>query len=80
MADSKFKTKKQVVSFNKELNDLLGKYDLLPQDGKVHLITSKVNFSATALLNCKKECQMTKVVTLPNGHTTVITFCDPDCH
>ena len=78
MANSKLNTKEHFVAFHNEMNDLLNKYDLLPEDGKFHLITSKMNY-LTNNLNCKPECIMTKVVTLPNGHTTLLTFCDPDC-
>ncbi|MTH15819.1 hypothetical protein [Flavobacterium sp. LC2016-01] len=77
---AKITTKKKVVAFHQELSDLLSKYNLLPEDGKLNLITSQINFSANNLLNCPPECQMTKVVTLPNGQTTIMTFCDPNCH
>lgn len=80
MKNKKLSSKKQVAAFQKELNDLLNKYDLSPEDGKLHLLTSKINFNANNFLNCKPECQMTKVVTLPNGQTTIMTFCDPNCH
>jgi hypothetical protein len=80
MKKNRLSTKKRVIAFNQELNDLLNKYNVLPEDGKLNLITTSMNFSANNLLNCRPECQITKVVTLPNGHTTVMTFCDPNCH
>jgi hypothetical protein len=79
MANNRLR-KKQIVAFHQELDDLLNRYDLLPEDRKLHLITSKMNFSAGGCLNCQPQCCMTKIVTLRNGHTTVMRFCDPDCH
>jgi hypothetical protein len=70
-------SKRQVLTFHKELNDLLSKYDLHSEDGKLHLITSKLNFSNNC--DCAPECCMTRVVKLPNGQTTVMTFCVPNC-
>lgn len=78
MATKKLKTKEQVLAFHQELNQLLSKFDLHSEDGKMHLITSKLNFSHNCS-NCPPECCMTKVVTLPNGQTTVMTFCSPHC-
>lgn len=77
---AKITTKKKVEAFHQELNDLLNKYNLLPEDGKLNLITSQINFSANNLLDCPKRCRMTRVVELPNGQTTIMTFCDPNCH
>lgn len=77
---AKITTKKKVVAFHQELNDLLNKYDLLPEDGKLNLITSQMNFSANNLVHCPPGCLMTKIVTLPNGQKTIMTFCDPNCH
>ena len=79
MANRKLSTKKQFVAFQQELNDLLNKFDLLPEDGKLHLITSKMDFSADNISNCKPECLMRKKVQLPNGSIKIITWCDPLC-
>lgn len=72
--------KKVAIDFHKELNELLKKYDFAPEDGNFDFVTSKLHFSVNNPLNCKPECQMTKIVTLPNGQTRIITFCDPNCH
>jgi hypothetical protein len=79
MAKNKLNSKKQLVAFQQELNDLLNKYDMLPEDGKLHLITSKMNLSATNFLRCKPECLMKKIVELPDGSIKIITWCDPLC-
>ncbi len=80
MANKKLTSKKQVVAFHQELSDLLSKYDFFPEDGKFHLLTAKMNYSAINFLNCRPECQMTKVIRLPNGQTTIMTYCDQNCH
>lgn len=79
MANKNLSTQKQFVAFHQEFNDLLNKYDLLPEDGKLHLITSKMSFSASNFSNCKPECLMTKTVELPDGSTKIMTWCDPLC-
>lgn len=79
MKNKKLSTKKKVASFQKDLNDLLLKYDISPEDGRLHLLTSKINFNAINVLDCPPQCQMTRVVTLPNGQTTILRFCDPKC-
>jgi len=52
-----FSSKRQVLAFHRELNDLLSKYDLHSKDGKLHLITSKLNFLNNCS-NCPPKCCM----------------------
>ena len=79
MANKKLNSKKQLLKFENELNDLLSKYDLLPEDGKLHLMTSKMSYAANSFKKCKPECLMRKKVELPDGTIRIITWCDPIC-
>ncbi len=79
MAKHKLSTKKQLATFRQELNELLFKYDLFPNDEEIKLSTDKVIFSASDLSNCKPACVMKKKIRHPDGTIEIKTWCDKKC-
>ena len=64
-----------VKDFHDELSDLLNKYNLFPDDGKILLATSQMTFRADDIRDCKPECIMRTPVKHPNGTTTYDVWC-----
>lgn len=49
-------SKEDMVTFHKDLCDLLDKYNLRGDDDRILVKTSKVNLFATRLSNCSEGC------------------------
>jgi hypothetical protein len=73
MADKK--SSELISAFHSDLADLLKKYDVHPEDGKVLLVTSDLTFKSGGITGCKPECIMHTPVKHPDGTTTWTVWC-----